>query len=554
MSAGSSARETSPEQSGASPNETMPSTPTLSPTSSPSSGVKPTRPEFLVDHALPNNPLTSIDIPPGSDMGAFETQPLLSEEYVAADQTSNWTWRKLGVEVLGLVYKSVPVMTASGFQNVNSLLAVMVLGHIGTKALAAFTLASMISSLTALSPLLGFLTALDTLCSQAATGAEYPGMPGIYLQRCLLFAGCFMIPVATLWWNIETVLLYIGQDPEIAAMAAYYQRFQILLIISGVTFEAVKKFLIAQGRLKEISAIQIVGTTLGWSFFYLTVINPTTTLGFVGVPVALALSYNLNTILTWLWFTQVVRQRPGWTGFTWSAFRGWPQIAYLAFPGALSVSAEVVAFDLLTLAMSYLGPVALAAQSIIMTILQGGYLLFTGVGVVVGNEVGNHLGAAATYRARQSALVGLVAVFCGAVVLSLVLFGGRHQWGLWFNPDPKVNVVVAMVIPLVCIVYLLQSINLVAAGILRGQGRQRIGAVVNLVSYYAVAVPAGFVMIYFLRWGFVSLWFAVVLAVLCSTLGALAVVLQSDWHNEVNRCQARLADDSRMATMVATGA
>ncbi|KAJ1658820.1 ethionine resistance protein [Dispira simplex] len=552
MSIASSAREAAPEQSDESPNETISPTPTLSPTSIPSNGVKPTSPEISVDHALPNTTLTSIVNPPGSDVGTFETQPLLSEQYVAADQPNSWTWRRLGVEMLGLMYKSAPVMTAAGFQNVNNLLAVAILGHIGTKALAAFTLATMISSLTAISPLLGFLTALDTLCSQAATGAEHPGMPGIYLQRCLLFAGCFMVPVVTLWWNIKTVLLYIGQDPEIAAMTAYYQRFQILSTISGAVFEAIKKFLIAQGHLKEISAIQIVGTTLGWSFFYLTVINPTTTLGYVGVPVALALSFNLNTTLTWVWFTQVVRQRPGWTGFTWSAFRGWPQIAHLAFPGALSVSSEVLAFDLLTLAMSYLGPVALAAQSIISAILQGGYLLFIGVGVVVGNQVGNHLGAATPYQARQSALIGLVTVFCGALVFSLVLLCGRHQWGLWFNPDPKVNAVVAVLIPLICIVYLLQAVNGVAAGILRGQGRQRIGAVINLVSYYAVAVPAGFAMVYFLHWGIVSLWFAVILAVLCSTLGVLAVILRTNWHDEVHRCQARLAYDSRTVMTLAT--
>jgi Na+-driven multidrug efflux pump len=43
-------------------------------------------------------------------------------------------------------------------------------------------------------------------------------------------------------------------------------------------------------------------------------------------------------------------------------------------------------------------------------------------------------------------------------------------------------------------------------GILRGQGRQHLGGIVNLVVYWVIALPIGLVLAFQADWGLYGLW------------------------------------------------
>lgn len=93
----------------------------------------------------------------------------------------------------------------------------------GHKELAASALGSMVSSVTAFSITYGASSALDTLCSQAWTGARDKTLLGIYLQRAILILGVIYIPITILWLNATPLLRFLKQDPEIASYAGTRQ-------------------------------------------------------------------------------------------------------------------------------------------------------------------------------------------------------------------------------------------------------------------------------------------------------------------------------------------
>lgn len=62
----------------------------------------------------------------------------------------------------------------------------------------------------------GTTSALDTLCSQAWTGAQDRRLVGIHLQRAFVILSLMHIPIALLWLNANRIFLAIGQDPEVA--------------------------------------------------------------------------------------------------------------------------------------------------------------------------------------------------------------------------------------------------------------------------------------------------------------------------------------------------
>jgi MATE family multidrug resistance protein len=94
----------------------------------------------------------------------------------------------------------------------------------------------------------------------------------------------------------------------------------------------------------------------------------------------------------------------------------------------------------------------------------------------------------------------------------------RDRWGYLFNDDPEVVRLVAEVMPYcaifqvwVCLCWwltgkLFDAIASVEGGILRGQGRQHLGGIANVIVYWFIALPAGLTLAFKFDWGLYGLW------------------------------------------------
>ena len=69
--------------------------------------------------------------------------------------------------------------------------------------------------------LLGLNNAIETLAAQAA-GAGNLHLAGVYLNRGRVLLTLFFIPMTILYFYIENILLYLGQDPEASKCAQIY--------------------------------------------------------------------------------------------------------------------------------------------------------------------------------------------------------------------------------------------------------------------------------------------------------------------------------------------
>lgn len=147
---------------------------------------------------------------------------------------------------------SMPVILAYTLQNSLQTLSVVVVGRASPEDLATAAFAYMFAMSTAWLIALGGTTALDTLCSSAFTGSKDKHDLGILLQRAFVVLTLFYVPVAVLWACSEPVFLALGQDAQISRDSA---RFLSCLIPGGlgyIYFEAMKKYLQAQGMCTDI--------------------------------------------------------------------------------------------------------------------------------------------------------------------------------------------------------------------------------------------------------------------------------------------------------------
>lgn len=205
----------------------------------------------------------------------------------------------------------------------------------------------------------------------------------------------------------------------------------------------------------------------------------------------------------------------------------------------MHVGTEWWAFEIVALAAGRLGTIPLAAQSVIMTADQIINTVPFGLGVAASARLGNLLGARRARDARRAAhCAAILSVGLGAVILA-VLMGSKDVFGRLFNDDDRVVKLVAQVMPFVALFQIADGLNGSCGGVLRGMGRQWVGAVVNIVSYYCGALPGG-IYLAFHGWGLQGLWIGQCVALYL--VGALEwiIVGRSRWEKECEKALQRL--------------
>ena len=211
----------------------------------------------------------------------------------------------------------------------------------------------------------------------------------------------------------------------------------------------------------------------------------------------------------------------------------------LALPGLLMVEAECAAFEILTLAASYFGTAHLAAQSVLSTIASFTFQIPFPISIAASTRIANLIGATLADAAKVSARVaGLTAIAVGIFNVTL-LSSLRNYLPRLFTSDPEVIDIVANILPLCAAFQLFDALAACSNGILRGLGRQEVGGYVQLVAYYAVAMPISMGTAFGLGWQLYGLWAGVAIA-----LGLVACVegvflWRSNWEKSVEDAKMR---------------
>ncbi|KAK3686084.1 mate-domain-containing protein [Podospora appendiculata] len=436
-----------------------------------------------------------------------------------------------------LTRTSAPVILAYMLQNSLQTISVVIAGRLSPEALATAAFSYMFAMSTAWLIALGGTTALDTLASSSFTGSSNKHDLGILLQRGLIVLSAFYVVVAVVWAFSEPLFRALGQEEYICVQSAMFLRCLIPGGLGYVWFESMKKFLQAQEIYRPGTYVLLITSPfnafLNWFFIHKL------GMGLYGAPIATGISYWCSFFLL-VAYAVFVRGSECWGGLApRRALAHVGPFARLALLGVVHVGTEWWAFEIVALAAGRLGTVALAAQSVIMTADQIINTVPFGLGVAASTRVGNLLGARKPEAAARAAhCAAILSTVAGALILA-VLMGSKNVFGRIFNDDERVVRLVADVMPFVALFQIADGLNGSCGGALRGMGRQWVGALVNLVSYYGGALPVG-VYLAFHGWGLQGLWIGQCVALYL--VGALewTIVGLSKWDKEVQRAMARL--------------
>ncbi|KAI3327232.1 MATE efflux family protein [Xylariaceae sp. AK1471] len=426
----------------------------------------------------------AIESPPPSESTPLLVDSSSSQALVSLPKDDWWS------ELWLLLRYSVPLIATYLLQYSWCIIVIFIAGHLSADDLAAASVGMMTMNIVGFAAFEGMATALDTLCSQAYGSGNLTGV-GLHVQRMLIFMAFAAVPIGAIWAASPWILSLFVKQHHLAVMAGTFLRVSIIGMPGYASFEALKRFLQAQGNFKAAMCILIVCTPanafLSWLFAFKL------EMGLAGAALGTALTNNLRPTLLLLY---IVSPAGRWSHQCWGGFSRaalsvskWGPMAKLSVAGSAVNLAEWAAFEIVAFSTSYLGTKHLAAQSVLTTISVVAWHIPFSVSVGISTRIGHLIGAGLLPTARRAAILygcvfALVGCFDGLVIFSL-----RHRLPRFFSDDPDVCALAAKTMLAVSAFQVIDACICFTNGMLRGLGRQSVAAWVVTVVNYCAAVP-----------------------------------------------------------------
>ncbi|KAH6835384.1 MATE efflux family protein [Perilla frutescens var. hirtella] len=419
----------------------------------------------------------------------------------------------------------------------------MFVGHVSELALSGASMATSFASVTGFSLLVGMACALDTYCGQSY-GAKQYHMVGIHMQRAMLVLVVVSVPLACIWGAAGDILQLLGQDPAIAAEAGAYARYMIPSIFPFALLQCQFRFLQTQNNVVPMMLTSGITTLchIPMCWFLITKLG----LGSKGAALANGISYWINDFFLALYITMSPACNHTWTGFSREALHNVSKFIWLAIPSAIMVCLEIWSYEIMVIVSGLLPNPTLETSVLSISLNTNAmiYMIPLGLGSAISVRVANELGGGRPKAARLAVCMATLMVAVESVVAVAVIILGRKIWGYCFSSEEDVVSYVSEMMILIAVTNLVDGVLSVLSGIARGCGWQKIGAMVNLASFYLIGIPLGVVLAFVLHLGGKGLWTGIIAAIFAQTFFLSIITLRTDWEAEARKASARVFDST----------
>lgn len=165
-------------------------------------------------------------------------------------------------------------------------------------------------------------------------------------------------------------------------------------------------------------------------------------------------------------------------------------------------------FEICTLLAGLVGVTELAAHTVLAQTTGFLFMLPLGVNVAVATRVGQLLGAGQPEAARLVSRLMTFISFIVQVIFVLGLISGHSIWGHIYSDDENVLELLNTAFILLGFFVFFDGWQGSLAGIIKGTGTQRFGAIITMASYYGCAIPLAALNIFVFHWGLYGIWAA----------------------------------------------
>ncbi|KAI2656293.1 Multidrug and toxin extrusion protein 1 [Labeo rohita] len=353
-------------------------------------------------------------------------------------------------EIVNLCSLALPVFLSYLFDYLIIFVSTVFCGHLGKVELDGVTLATAAINVMGICIGYGLSAACDTLISQAF-GAGNLHLVGVITQKAVLILLLACLPCCALLINTESVLLLVGQSPEVARVSQLYVDIFLPGLPAAFMFIIEAKYLQNQGKTWPLVITGVVANVLNAliNYIFLFVLD----MGVTGSAAANTISQYSLAIILLIYIRCTGLHKDTWPGWSMDCLQEWDSFIHLALPSMLMMCAEWWTYE-------------------IGGLLADPYRL----------QCRRQCESGECYGSRRR---------CSSQALCQTLN----------NLCRDIRMRVATVMVLFAPFHLLDSTAAAGGSIVKGLGKQKIGAVCNLVGFVLVGFPIGISLMFAAKWG-----------------------------------------------------
>lgn len=421
------------------------------------------------------------------------------------------------IAVLGL-----PLVGGNLAQFAISLTDTVMVGWYGVEALAALTLASMTFFVFFLMGA-GFGWAVTPMVAQFhAQGDDAmirrTARMGLWLVS-LVFALAY--PVV---WNSAPLLERLGQTPELAEAAQTYLRIAGLGLWPALGVVVIKGYLAALERTRIVFIVTAGAAIFNAIGNYALIFGNfgAPELGLRGAAMASVATQLFSLLCVALYAARVLPQHTLFSRLWRPDSEMFARVFRLGWPISLTSLSEVGLFAASTVMMGWLGTVPLAAHGIAIQVASATFVVHLGLSEAATVRAGNALGRRDREHARRGAATAIVmSVILSACAVAVFLSIPETLVNAFLDDEePQRMAIIGVGVTLISLAagfQLVDGMQVIALGLLRGLQDTRVPMIVAVLSYLVLGVGASYVLGFVVGWGGAGVWLGLVLGLTASS-------------------------------------
>ncbi|XP_027009164.1 multidrug and toxin extrusion protein 1 [Tachysurus fulvidraco] len=443
------------------------------------------------------------------------------------------SYKEETIELLKLVG---PVFISQMLIFMISFVSTVFCGHLGKTELAGVALAIAVINVTGLSVGVGLSSACDTLISQTF-GSNNLKRVGVILQRGILILLLACFPCWAVLINTESIMLAVRQSPTVASLSQLYVKIYMPALPAAFMFQLQAKYLQNQGIIWPQVITGAAGNILNAliNYIFLHLLN----LGIAGSAMANSISQFALAVFLYVYIRWKGLHKATWDGWSRDCLQEWGPFFRLALPSMLMLCVEWWTYEIGGFLAGLISEVELGAQSIVYEVATIAYMFPLGFGVAASVRVGNALGAGNTQQAKLSSKMSLICGLMVSCVVGAALTGSKDIIAYIFTTDTEIVERVSGIMVMYGGFHLFDAVAGITGGIVRGAGKQLLGAGCMLVGYYFVGFPIGVSLMFVLKMGIVGLWTGLFVCIFLQSIFFLIIIYKLDWKRATEEALKR---------------
>ena len=263
-----------------------------------------------------------------------------------------------------------------------------------------------------------------------------------------------------------------------------------------------------------ISASVPLNILFNWILIYGNLGAPA--LGLAGAGVATLMARIISFVGLWFYVTRAPRfvalmptrwlARPDWSSLG--------ALLHLGVPTSLQIVLEVGAFSAAALMVGWIGAKPLAAHQIVLACASTTFMIPLGISFAASIRAGTVAGQPRRARALGNNALILALISAGTSATFYLIF--RQLIAEAFVDDAAVAALATQLFLVVAIFQVVDGIQVMAAGLLRGLSDATAPMLISLSCYWGIGLPLGYIGAFRFGLGALGIWIGLAIALACA--------------------------------------